>query len=157
MRPDISNAFLAAAKAQESGETFVILVTLEHEDLPEPIRLNNAGANLTSRGLPFLASFMQPTILDDDPDRAPRAQLLVSNIDRTMIAALRSTINPCRVTLEMVKASALDYVEFRMTNLEMRTVSYDALLIQGDLTPVRLRARNAVEYRITPNYFPGLF
>jgi len=157
VRPTISAAFIQEAKARESGETVIILVTIDHEDLPEPIRLNTAGANITSRSELYLACFLQITLLDDSPDRAPQAQMIVSNIDRTMVAALRATLVPPTVTLEIVRASAPDYVEASITNLEMRIVNYDAIAIQGNLTPGKIRTQPAIDYTYNPSYFPGLF
>lgn len=150
-------AFMRAAKAQQTDEAFGILVTIEHEDLPAPLRLNNLGANIISRGETYVHCPMQPTILDDDPDRPPQALLLMSNIDRTIIAALRSTIKPSNVTMEVIRASEPDYLEASMTNLEMRTVEYDGLLIQGNLSPRKIKSQPAIDYTYGPGMFPGLY
>jgi hypothetical protein len=157
MRPDISAAFLRAAKAQETEEAFIVLVIIEHDDLPAPIRLNNSGANIDSNGETFLRCPMQPTILDDDPDRPPQAALVVSNIDRTMIAALRGTLTPPEITMEIVKAGTPDYIEAGMGNLEMRNIEYDSMMIQGGLTPRKIKSQPAIDYNYTPSQFPGLF
>jgi len=157
VRTSISSGFLRAAKAQETDETFALLVTFEHEDLPEPIRLNNTAVNIVSRGDTYYACFLEASLLDDDPERPPRAQLSISNIDRTVIAALRETHKAARVTLELIRVSNPDYVEARQENLELVNVTYDALIIRGDLFPSKIKARPAIDYGFTPNYAPGLF
>lgn len=157
MREDISLAFMTACKAQETDEAFLILVTIEHDDLPVPIRINNGGANIVSNGETFLRCPMQPTILDDDQDRPPQAQLVISNIDRTMVAALRNTIVPANITMDIIRSGAPNDIEASMTNLEMRTVEYDAMLIQGSLLPRKIKSQPAIDYSYTPGQWPGLF
>jgi hypothetical protein len=155
---DFSNPFRQAVNAQETGEKFIFLVTIEHPDLPAPLRINNSVKNIVSRGLPpFLASFLQVKILDQDPARSPQAQITISNIKREIVAALRSTPIPCLITLEIVRGSDHDTVEQSMTNLEMRSINYDEMVIQGDLMPRRLRPRKAIDYYFTPSTAPGLF
>jgi hypothetical protein len=157
MRGSVSLAYKQATKAQESEEAIGALVTFEHDDLLAPIRLTDLGGNIVSRGNTYLACFIQATILDDDPDRPPEARLIVSNINRTIIAALRSTMVPATVTLEIIRASDPDYIEAVMPNLEMRHIGYDAVTIQGALTPKKIKDRPAIDYCFTPGYFPGLF
>jgi hypothetical protein len=154
---NVSLSYRRAVNAQQTGEGIYVLVTIDHGDLPEPIYLNNSGANLESRGITFLACFMQVTILDDDPDKSPQAKLIISNIDRRMVDALRSTVVPCQITLEIVLDSSLDTVEASMTNLEMRDINYDAMMIQGNLTPLKIRSRQAIDYLCTPSSCPGLW
>jgi hypothetical protein len=152
-----TDAFRQAINAQETGELFHVLVTIDHPDLPAPIRLNNSVQNVVSRGETFLASFVEATIIDQDPGRSPQAQLAISNVDRTMVVALQSTPVPCLITMEVVKGSAPDVVERSITNLEMRNVSGDEMVLQGDLIPARLRPRKAVDYYFDPTTAPGLF
>ncbi len=157
MRENISTAFRQAIQAQQTGEVLAVLVTVDHPDLPEPLRLNNAGINIYSRTKLFYASFLQATIVDADPDRLPQAKLILSNIKREIVAALDATIIPCSILLEIVRASDPDYVEASMSNLEMRNVQGDYMVIQGDLAPKKVRAQPGIDYCFTPSYAPGLF
>ena len=152
-----SDAYRQAVNAKETGENLCILMTGEHPDLLEPIRINNSGRNLESRGNTFLACFIEAVIIDQDPDRIPQAKLTVSNIKREMVVALRSTNIPCLWTIEIIRWSEPDYVEESYSNLELRNINYDEMVIQGDLIPRRLRKRKAVDYYFTPTTAPGLF
>jgi hypothetical protein len=157
MSRDVSSAFISACNAAETGEGLYVLITIDHEDLPAPIRLNNSGANLVSRGETFLASPIQVTLSDDSEDRPPQAKLVMDNIDRTMVAVLRSISAPCTVTLEVVKDSDLDTVEAEFTDFQMREVTYNVLTIEGTLTLEALFSEPAVGWTFNPTYFPGLF
>jgi len=157
---DVTNAFIAACNASETGEALIVLVTIDHPDLPAPIYLNNSGENLTSRGHLFLACPFQPTLSEDSDDRPPQAKIIIDNIDRTMAAAVREAavggVAPS-VNLELVLASAPDTVEAAFTDFEMREVTYNALTIEGTLTLEGLFKEPACGYTFSPTYFQGLF
>jgi hypothetical protein len=110
-----------------------------------------------SRGETFLASFVEATIIDQDPTRSPQAQLTFSNVNRETVIALQSTPTPCIVTMEIVKGSDPDTVERSLANLELRNVEGDEISIRGDLTPARCKPKKAVDYYFTPTTAPGLF
>ena len=44
-----------------------------------------------------------------------------------------------------------------MTNLGMRNINYNEMVIQGELTPKRLRPRKVIDYYYSPTTAPGLF
>ena len=157
MSRSVTNAFIAACNAQETGECFIVLVTIDHEGLIEPIRLNTSGENQVSRGETYLACPIQPALSQDSDDRPPQARLVMDNIDRTIVAAVREIATPPTVTLELVRASEMDAVEASFEGFEMREVSYNALTIEGTLTLEGLFQEPAIAYTFSPSYFPGLF
>ncbi|MFA4904476.1 MAG: hypothetical protein WC600_17215 [Desulfobaccales bacterium] len=154
---DYTEAFRQVVNAQQTGELIHMLVSVDHPDLPATLRLNNSVRNVESRSMVFLASFVEVTIIDQDPARSPQAQLAFSNIRREMVVGLQSTPVPCLVTIEVVRGSAPDIMERVISNLEMRNVEGDEMVLQGDLTPKRLRPRKAVDYSFTPTTAPGLY
>lgn len=154
---DVSDNFRAAINAQETGEEFIFLATITHPDLPAPLRINDSVRNIISRGENYLAHFLTAAVIDQDPDRSPQAEFTVSNIDRTMVVALRSTAIPPIITLELIRASEPDLVEMNMENLELKNINYDEMVIRGDLIPRRLKARKAIDYYFSPTVAPGLF
>ena len=164
MSRGVSLEFIAAVNAQETDEAFIVLVTIDHPDLPEPIYLNSSGANIDSRvslGLgPWLACPFQVTLSDDSDDRPPQAKLVIDNVDRGLVAAIREAaaggVAPV-VTLEVVKASAPDLVEMVLTDFEMREITYNSLTIETTLTLESLFNEPACGYSFTPTHFPGLF
>jgi hypothetical protein len=164
MSRDVSLEFIAAVNAQETDEAFIVLVTIEHPDLPAPVYLNNSGANLESRaglGLgPWLACPFEVTLSDDSDDRPPQAKLIIDNIDRGLVVAIREAAaggDAPVITLEVVKASAPDLVEMVLTDFEMREITYNSLTIETTLTLESLFNEPACGYSFTPSYFSGLF
>lgn len=160
MSRDVSLTFIAAVNAQETDEAFILLVTIDHPDLPAPIYLNNSGENQVSRGNTYLACPFQCTLAEDSDERPPQAKLVFDNIDRTMVAALRAAGAVGRaptVTMELVKASDLNTVEAEFTDFEMREITYNSLTIEATLTLENLFQEPACGYTFSPTYFPGLF
>ncbi|MFA5381859.1 MAG: DUF1833 family protein [Candidatus Micrarchaeia archaeon] len=160
MSRDVSLAFIAAVNAQETAEAFIVLVTIREASLPNPIYLNTSGANVVSRGHIFLACPLQVTLGEDSDERLPQPKLVMDNIDRLVVAAIREAgaagTAPV-VDLELVKASDPDLVEVACTDFEMREITYNALTIEADLTLEGLFQEPACGYSFCPSYFPGLF
>jgi len=50
MPRSISSTAQAAINAQETDEIFLILLTISHDDLAEPIRVVSNNENITSNG-----------------------------------------------------------------------------------------------------------
>lgn len=170
MSRDVSLDFIAAVNAQETDEAFIVCVTIDHPDLPAPVYLNNSGENISrfigdssgdSTGdVVFLACPFQPILSEDSDDRPPQAKLIIDNIDRTLVAAIREAaaggVAPV-VTLELVKASDPDLVEAAFTDFEMREITYNSLTIEATLTLEGLFKEPACGYSFSPTYFAGLF
>lgn len=160
MSRDVSLDFIAAVNAQETDEAFIVCVTIDHPDLPTPVYLNNSGQNISRIIGVFLACPFQPTLADDSDDRPPVAKLVIDNIDRTLVAAIREAaaggVAPV-VTLELVKASDPNLVEAAFTDFEMREITYNSLAIEATLSLESLFKEPACGYSFSPTHFAGLF
>lgn len=156
MSRDVTNTFIAACNAATTDECFVLLIRIEHPDFPVPILLNTSGWDIISNGDYYQPCPVQVTLSEDSSDRPPQAKLVVDNIDRTPVAAVRSITSPPIVDLSVVRASAPDVVEASFPGFEMRKVDYSTLTIEGTLTLDNLYSEPSCAYSFTPAYFPGL-
>ncbi|PCD66821.1 DUF1833 family protein [Rhizobium phaseoli] len=167
MSRSVSSGFLGAAFAQETGEVPVCLLTVTHEDLDEPIYLSSdATTRLSdeplvygteSRGQPFLYLPFEFTLPDDRGDSPPRVQLSMDNIDRSLVAILRSFATPASVMMEIILASDLDTVEITMPALQMSDVTIGDHTITATLVADALINEPHPAGQFTPGAFPGLF
>ncbi|KTR07331.1 hypothetical protein NS365_04545 [Aureimonas ureilytica] len=152
---------------QQTGEVPVVLLTISHPMLSAPIRLSgDPTARLSeqplrygtaSRGalydfLPFAIS-----LPDDVSERAPVAQIVLDNVDRTLVSMVRSIPTPSTVRIEIVLASSPDAVEIDFPAFQVQGVTFDAssMTLQlglDDLTDKPFPAGN-----FDPSGFPGLF
>ncbi|WP_291299286.1 DUF1833 family protein [Elioraea sp.] len=153
----LSLAARQSLTAEETGEAWLILLTIEAEDLASPIRVVNDGQGITSRGNLFVAYPFEIDLPGDDADSVPRVTLKIDNVHRDIVAALRALTSPPSVAIEVVRASEPDLVEagpFRMT---LRQGSYDTLTVEGELVfEDVLNARYPADAYVPADY-PGLF
>ena len=153
----VSDILRAAVNAQDTAEVYIILLTLDHPELDGPIRLTSDAVDTVSRGETFAAVPIDITLPDDTEDRPPTARLTVSAVDRTVVQAVRSINTSPSVTIEVVLASDPDRVEVRWPDLELRNVSYDAVVVSGEVTLQNFAQRAFPARRFDPATFPGLF
>lgn len=152
-----SDDFRTAAFAPETGEVLISLLTIEHEDLAEPLRLCNNSANLWSRGELYLALPFTLTLPDDSEENPPEARITLDNISRELVAVIRSITTAPMVTLELVRSGDLDQVEAYYTDFQMRRITYEALTLQADLFLENLDREPWPSGRYIPAMFRGLF
>jgi phage-related protein len=157
MSRDISQDFREAIYAQETNEVFLVLITIDHADLDDPLRLVNNSVSVVSRGNTYYAAPIQVVLPTDAEGEVPRARLVVDNVDRTIVAAVRAISSAPTVTLEIVKGSDLDTVEAAYNDLQLKDVRYDSLVVEGELNQENFLTEPFPSGAFTPGFFPGLF
>ncbi|MFH1158065.1 MAG: DUF1833 family protein, partial [Pseudomonadota bacterium] len=90
MSRTVSSPTRQALYAAETGEAFLILLTLNHASLSAPIRVTSDGVETTSRGNVFAAFPFELVLPDDQDNVSPRARLVIDNIDRQIVQAVRT-------------------------------------------------------------------
>lgn len=157
MSRQLSSNAMAEMTAQETGEVYAVLLTLDHDDLDAPIRVNNSGADITSNGENFIA-FPFDIVLPDDPEgAAPRARLAIDNVDRQIISAVRGLSSAPTILMQVIRVSDPDVIEAEWPDFKMTNISYDAKTVQGDLTIEEFTTEPYPASVFSPSLFPGLF
>jgi len=153
----VSATLKSALFAQETGEIFIILLTLSNSEMAFPIRVCSDNVNLLSRGEIFIPYPFDLQLPLDDPDNPPSAKIVIDNVDRAIIRSLRTLTTPLTVLIEIVRAGALDTVEVALPNFQMRNISYDAITIEGVLSLEFLLQEPFPAAIFDPGRFPGGF
>ncbi len=151
---------LSARQSLYAGGTddvFLILLTFSHDSLAAPIRVTSDAVNTASRGDVFIAYPFDLSLPDDDETRPPRARLTIDNIDRQIMAAVRSLSTPPAVLIEIVRAADPDTVEARFADFKLLNVQYDVQVIQGDISVEDFTTEPFPAHTFSPSLFPGLF
>lgn len=153
--------------SQESGEVMVLLLTITHPNLAEPIRLTSDPTQrlstdplvygTTSRGNDYLFVGMEVTLPDEKEQSPPSSKLIVSNVDRAIIPLVRSITSPAQVLMEGLLASDLSTVEFSVPVLDIINVNYDAAQLTFDLAIDALAIEPFPAGNFDPASFPALF
>lgn len=143
--------------APETGEAFLVLLTLDHPDLEEPIRITSDAVETLSRGQSFIAFPFDIIIPDDTESASPRARITIDNVDRTITASIRAMTAAASVTIEIVRAADPDTVEAAFPGFQLINVVYDALTVSGDLAIEDFTAEPWPAAVFSPAGFPGIF
>jgi hypothetical protein len=129
----LSTRAIQEAQALESGDVWLILLTLNHAGLTAPVRVVNNNEEIISNGEKYLAYPFDITLATDDGEHLPQIQLTIDNVERTLVESIRSIAEPPEIDLVLVLASSPDNEEIKISGLTLREVSYDAFTISGTL------------------------
>ena len=143
--------------AQETGDAFIVLLTISHDALAEPIRVTSDEVIAVSDGesfVPFPFDLVLPTDIDS---KSYRAKLVIDNIDRSIVQAVRSLATAPSVLIQIVRAATPDVIEAQFVDFTLTNVTYDSWRVQGDLTVEDFTAEPYPATLFSPGLFPGLF
>lgn len=157
MARSLSTAARAAAFAQQTSEAILCLLTISGTGIPSPIRVVNNQLDIVSRGSTYLACAFTITLPDERDDAPPRVTLLIDNVDRAIVLAVRSLVEPPQVTLEVILASTPDTLEAGSFNFTLRNVDYSAETVSGELFFEDFLNEVFPADSFTPSTCPGLW
>ena len=166
MSRNLSNTARNAIYAQETGEVFILLLTITHPSFTQPVRLASdlkddlpmAGVKgVLSRGLEFVYLPFSISLPAQDDTGVAKANISIDNINREIVFAVRKADSALSITLEIVLASAPNVPEVTMEDFQLEKVSYDAFTVSGDISVQYFDLEPFPARRFTPSDFPGLF
>lgn len=141
----------------ETEEVFLVLLTIDHEALPFPIRLCNDNQDTISRGNTFIAFRFEIQLPSSEADSPPRARIRVDNVDKRIVDAVRSVTSAPTVVMEIIRAATPDIIEVSLPGFQLTNVAYNALVVTGDLGLENLLLEPYPGAIFDPGRFPGLF
>jgi hypothetical protein len=149
-----------AIMASETGEVFLLLLTLSHRLLTPPLRFANNTTPITSRSNVYAACPFEVSLPDERDDQvAAQIQLRIDNVNRQIMEGIRQLPigEPPTAVLELILASSPDVVEQAFPDFTLREVEYDALIVSGTLAVEDMLNERYPQYEFTPAWFPALF
>lgn len=163
---NLSPAAKAAVYAQNTSEAFIMLLTVDHPDFTDPIRITadpfeilpDLGVlGVVSRGNEFVYLPFMITLPTQDDTNISRAKISIDNVSREIVAAVRQATSAVNITVEIVLASDVDTVEVTAADFKLERVQYDVLSVTGDISVEYFDLEPMPAGRFTPSQFPGLF
>ncbi len=143
--------------AQETGEVYIVLVTVSHDELDDPLRVCSDGADTVSRGDTFVAYPFNLELPSDEEGAPPRATISIDNVERSIAESLRTISSPATFLIEVVRAADPDTVEVAYDQFQLTNVKGDVFQISGDLTVEDMATEPFPYLTFSPARFPGLF
>lgn len=153
----LSSRALRSALAQETGEVWLVLITLRHPAIDPPIRVTSDAVATVSRSETFQPYPFELTLADDDGEHPGTVRLSIDNVAREIVFALRSIDSAPTVTIEVVLASQPDAIEASWEEYSLVNVEYDALKVSGEISQEPILSERYPAGSFDPARFPGLF
>lgn len=148
----------------------VFLITINHKDLTEPIRVSsdptervgsdevNIFYGTVSNGRIFYYAGFDASLANDEDGAAPQVQITIPNADRTMVEAIEQMgPGPVSVDIELVFADTPDNIEISMKGMELTEITYDETSISGTISRDLLFDEPYPYRSFTPSHYPFLF
>lgn len=166
MSRPLSNAAKQAMFLQQTDEVFIILLTISHANFTDDIRVSSdsfevlpvAGVRgVVSNGMEYIYVPFTINLPQQDDTGTAKANISVDNVDREIVAAVRSANSAISVKIEIILASNPDNIEISIDNFKLESVNYDAFTVSGDLSMDYYGLEPFPAKRFTPSDFPGLF
>jgi len=154
---NVSDAFQGAVFRSQTDEVFIVLLTIDHENLAEPIRVTSDAVNTISNGDTFIPYPFAVQLPSEQNDSVPIAKLSIDNVHRLIGQTIREIDTPPEVTVQIVLHSDPDLVEAEWTGLIIEKVSYNALTVEADIVGPDILNEPFPGDKFTPDKFPGLF
>ncbi len=141
--------------ASETGQVMISLVTINHDDMPAPLRVCNNTEDVISNGETFVASAFDVDMPIQDGTSVPEMRVLLDNVDQRFTAAIRSALGFPTITLELVRAAAPDVVEQGPYELQLLNATIDHLVIEGQFGRPNLLNQTYPGETFNAENFPG--
>lgn len=153
----LSSAAQGAVFAAQTGQAFILYIKIDHADLPAPIRVNSDAVVYVRDGEnwhPFPFAVAMPPERDD---RLAGVQLIIDNIDRSIVNAVRSVSSAPTITLEVAMGSSPETLEAGPFVYTLKNAKWDAHTVEGDLAFEDILNEAFPGGSFTPQTHQGLF
>jgi hypothetical protein len=158
MPQQLSSQFIEAVNASETDEAFLVLLTITHAELPEPIRVTSDSVETVSQGNTFVPFPFKIALPEVDSDSSGiLASIEIDGVDPRIVKALRKIQSYPMFKVEVVLASSPDTIEVTWPQFKLSNAKYDAQSVTGDLVLELLDQVPFPSGKFDPARFPGLF
>lgn len=163
---------IEAAFAPSTDQVYMVLATISHEQLSEPLYIANNRINVQSRGQTFIGFPFAVRLVTDD-ELPPRGEIEVQNVggattgsgedpDQPPVQPRISQIilplrGPVFVKFEIVLLFSPDIVEKTYDELVLRDIEADGISVRASITGRFQDREPATKYRIKQETFPGVY
>ena len=119
----------------ETAEVWLVLLTIDHADLPEPIHVVDNTEPITSGGVEYRACGFEISLPGDNDEGPPHARVRIQNIDQRVGKALRQISSNVSIEIKVVAASDPDTVERSFDHFTLRGVTITVGDVVGSIGP----------------------
>lgn len=151
---------LQAMFAQETAAIFCGAVVVSHPDLPDPAYFVANTQNIQFLGDTYLAVPFDLILSPDNEASPPQAKLIMDNVDRALVSAVRALQEPPSIDLSVLRIDENNSITREMGPMPFSLLSVNADGQRMELTlgySFDLLNEPSMRHRFTPQTSPGLF
>ena len=156
MARSLSATAITAMYAEETDEVPIVLITIDHPDFDNPVRVTNNSSDVTSNGDVYLQAAFDFEFPTNKEGQIVEARIGLDNVDRSIVQTIRGIASPPTINFQMVLASAPNTVEIQSTDFDLVDVQYDALKVTARFTQENFQKEPFPGDIFSPSAFPGL-
>lgn len=158
MAKDYSANFKSTLAEVNAPESPLILLEINHVDLPEPVRVVNDTVDITSNGNLYIAFPFRCVLPDDFESQIPKARLSIVNVGKELMYWIETTSGGQGSTCKFMQIlpSNPDLVEWEIT-MNLYNVNVTMQEISAELGFENLFSKPAISRQYRTDNSPGLF
>lgn len=151
-------SFLArqAEYAQQTGLAVLHLLELTHDDLPAPLRFVRNNEDFVFEGQTWVAAFFDIDGPDEEALKLASSTLTLQLVDRSIVDALASIIEPIQVQFWIVASDDASVLRGPV-RATWRQSEWNVVQVTGSLEPQDDLNENDPKHEFNEAYFPGIF
>ena len=149
-----------------TDEVFIILITIDHPTLTQPIRVSNDPTQILpiaqvrgtiSQGEEYIFFPFDFSFPSQEANASPIAQIRIDNVSREISTVINEMNSAPSFDIKVVLASAPDIVELELPDFKLRNAEWNAVGVTGDITVEYFDQEPFPAGRFNPSGFTGLF
>lgn len=155
-----------AVNAPLTDEVFIILITIDHPTLTQPIRVSNDPTQMLpsaqvrgtiSQGDEYIFFPFDFSFPSQEANASPIAQIRIDNVSREISTVINEMNSAPSFDIKVVLASAPDIIELELPDFKLRNAEWNAVGVTGDITVEYFDQEPFPSGRFNPSGFTGLF
>ena len=152
---DIYKSTLAEVSAPESP---LLLLEINHSELPSPIRVINDTQNITSNGNLYVAFAFRFVLPSDYENQVPKARIAIDNVGKDLMQWIETSDGGAGSTVQLstIMRSRPNQIEWTMT-MSMFNIQANAREVSAELGFENLFTKPAISIQYRPETCIALF
>lgn len=133
-----TQAFKDEVYSEGTGQAYLMLLTINHAELAEPLRFTSDGVATLSNSNVYSPAIFSAVLPDNAQGREPQAAIRIGNVNRVVIETLRGLQSSPTIDMAVIRASDPDTIEEEYTGMTIAGFNYDVAFIDLTLVVERL-------------------
>jgi hypothetical protein len=152
---DIYKSTLAEVSAPEAP---LLLLQINHPELPSPIRVINDTQNITSNGNLYVAFAFRFVLPSDYENQIPKARIAIDNVGKDLMQWIETSDGGAGSTVQLstIMRSRPNQIEWTMT-MSMFNIQANAREVSAELGFENLFTKPAISIQYRPETCIALF